>query len=124
MSVVRLELKDIDSGFLSRQSEEYNWLPDRPDDVWIDLNVTVGLADDEAADVFYVTACTPEALRHAKKTNQHDPTRVKYLLLRDYSFERLQELVEGIVADCAGQDWESSVTNLQKHFVWEYGLPK
>lgn len=84
------------------------------------VELEIGEAGVDGADVFYVVVTTPEALR--VKATEGDPVLRDRatLVVSDFDWPRIRATLERIVETCAAKDWRESVLRLQRYFKWEY----
>ena len=110
---MRLEIRSISSSDF--ELEEF--APKTSEDVLFVLDIEIGVLGEDGADLFYVTVATKEALKSKPAT----PTTSKGpLVLEEYSFKILLELVGSIVAACEQSTWSQSVECLKGVFDHEY----
>lgn len=111
---LQLEVKSYGSSDYDLES----WEPAIPEDVYFVLDVEIGEAGDDRADLFYVTVATPEAAR--THLAQVGATRSGPLVVAEYCLDELLDRVRTLVDGCAARTWEESVRNLQQYFEYEY----
>jgi hypothetical protein len=94
------------------------WEPDSSGDVYLLLEVEIGVDGEQGSDVFQLMVATPEGLRsHATGAVISERGT---LVISDFSWQEVLKAVRNIVGKCSGKDWNDSVLRLQRYFRWEY----
>jgi hypothetical protein len=123
-------------------SDLASWSPDSLADIYFGLELSIGIAREEGADLFQVLVATPEALRKYSSYTPHmlgrpcEATRDferanphllgryfparNMLVVMDYSWPDIRSVLEGIVDSCAGDSWDEIASKLSRYFHWEY----
>ncbi|MFG0229201.1 Imm8 family immunity protein [Achromobacter sp. 413638] len=112
---VPLEIKDIASSNLDALP---SWRPDSREQVFLGLDLEIGLRGERASNMFHVRVATPEALR--RHGGGFCMVKHRTLVISDFDWKQLTALLDDIVRDCARGSWEESCAVLQRYFNWEY----
>ncbi len=96
------------------------FVPDNPVDVYIFVEFEIGEVGAQGRDIFSVVVATPEALRRRSENNKFLLASHGVMVVSYFSFDELRASLEGIVASCWKGDWQRSVENLRRYFMWEY----
>jgi hypothetical protein len=112
--MTRLELKTL----MSPDLDITTWEPTSLEEVWVALEMEIGLAGDEKADLFQVVVATPEGVR--KHAREDVISKRGMLILSRFSSDVLKEALNQILSECAADSWNESVLKLQRYFYWEY----
>jgi hypothetical protein len=112
---VPLKIKDIASSNIDALP---SWRPDSREQVFLGLDLEIGLRGERASNMFHARVATPEALRW----HGGGFCKVKHrtLVISDFDWKQLTALLDDIVRDCARGSWEESFAVLQRYFNWEY----
>ncbi|MBV9123127.1 MAG: hypothetical protein JO112_07210 [Planctomycetes bacterium] len=95
------------------------WQPDRSEDVYLGLELSVGLAGGEGADLFQLVVATPQAIQ-----GRPERRRCKLLVIEAYSWQKVETTLRQWVGECERATWMEIVDCLQHRFDWEYeGMP-
>ena len=97
------------------------WTPDG-DDVCLWLELSIGLPDQEAADIFQVCVATPSGLKSTfgRSITPRGSAKARPIVLQSYSWAALQKEIRDRLDACAGDDWLEVQENLRRQFDWEY----
>ncbi len=96
----------------------HSWEPDSHADVYVYLEIEIGVDGGKGFEIFGLMVATPEALRrHAKGPVMSERAM---LVVSDFSWREVLKAVAGIVERCTCDDWNESVLKLQRYFRWEY----
>ena len=110
-----LKLKSITSSEVNINT----WSPLSKEDVFLCLDLEISWSDNEgAANLFYVTLSTPEALR--KHRSSVLLVRNRTLVVSEYDYDEIRTEILKILDECSKESWESSCFHLQRFFLWEY----
>lgn len=113
--VVELELRDLSS---SNVASIEKWRPNSLEQVFISLDLEIGLKGETASNMFHVKVATPEALR--SRQHEYVIARNRTLVIDEFDFKKLREAIQEIMQSCSKQTWEESCICLQRFFQWEY----
>jgi hypothetical protein len=111
---LRLETKRISSPDV----EVDIWEPESRDDVYVLLEVEIGVAGEDGADIFQLMIATPEGLR--RHAGGEVIAERALVVVSDFSWAQVRKTLGAIVDRCAANDWSESVLRLQRYFSWEY----
>jgi hypothetical protein len=109
---MRAEIKGI---FCSDRRDFETWQPDRLQDIYLGLELSIGLTGGEAADLFQVVVATPQAVR-----GKPERRRARLLIVEQYNWPKIRATLQQWVRECEGQTWDEIVTCLRQRFDWEY----
>ena len=112
---VPLEIKDIASSNIDALP---SWRPDSREQVFLGLDLEIGLRGERASNMFHVRVATPEALR--RHGGGLCVVKHRTLVISDFDWKQLSALLDDIVRDCVRGSWEESCAVLQRYFNWEY----
>lgn len=115
-TTIRLELRSIGSPDI----ELYSWEPTTNADVFFLVEMEIGEAGVDGADLFQVVIATPEALRANSQPDTNTIRDRSTLVVSNYDWQETQKTIESIVRKCEAENWVKSTLNLQRYFKWEY----
>jgi hypothetical protein len=97
------------------------WVPGRLEEVFVQVELEIGIKGERGADLFYVRIATPEGIRAAfdRWPDYKEPDRA-LLVFSDYTWDALLARLTRIVSGCARDTWAESALCLTRHFEWEY----
>lgn len=93
------------------------WIPSSDTEVFYYLCLHIGPADNEGADLFNVQVVTPLAI------NEHNlgKTLSKYkIVVNPYSWDNVLSVLNEILYNCEGVNWNQQASQLSKYFDWEF----
>lgn len=99
------------------------WQPDTQADVCFLLEVEIGEAGKERADVFQLMVATPEGLRQKSDIIGREFSVLSdraLVTFSEFSWRHLHQQLTVIIEKCTASSWEESVLRLQRYFSWEY----
>lgn len=88
------------------------------DDIYFAIQFEIGEKGGRGQDLFQVMVATPEALM--KRSNEFLISDRAYLIVQHWDWQRTEHEIRRIIESCAAQDFNQSVTKLQRYFRWEY----
>jgi len=100
--------------------ELQEWQPASLEDVCFLLQMEIGPAGEEGADVFDVMVATPEGLRRLQRQGEMFISKRALFVVAHYSVDELLRSLAELVASCDGESWVQCVQKLQRYFQWEY----
>lgn len=115
-STIQLEIRSIGSPDV----EFYSWEPTTNADIFFLVEMEIGEAGVEGADLFQVIVATPEALRAKSKVGAIVIRERSTLVVSNYAWREINKSLEDIVRKCESETWAISTSNLQRYFSWEY----
>jgi hypothetical protein len=92
---------------------------DRPEDVYLLIQLFIGPACEKGEELFTVVVCTAEALKshYAGKT----PRGLRHhLLVEAYDYETVRRHIEKICDRVEGETWRDIGERLNRYFTWEF----
>lgn len=103
------------------------WKPKKLEEVFICLEMEIGEAGTQGADVFQIVLTTPEALRANQDVlpkmrrgrNTVFPGR-DFLIVMEYNWAAIEAELTAMVKECESDTWEQAVEKLTRVFDWEY----
>jgi hypothetical protein len=97
------------------------WTPDG-EDVCFWVQLSIGLRDSEAADVFQVCVATPTGLKSelGRTIKPRGAAKARPIVLQQYSWRALLDAIGDRLESSAGTDWLEIQENLRRQFDWEY----
>ena len=111
------EIKDYHSADVENV---WLWKPNDADDVFFNLEITIGSKDSDSGDIFEVMVATPEGVkRHAGKISTIISSKL-IIVVDNYRWDSVFHYCEKLVADCYSETWEGVVYKLSRFFTWEY----
>jgi hypothetical protein len=111
---------EIKGYFSSDVDDLRTWTPASPEDVYIAIEISIGVVGDDAADIFQLLVACPEAIRgRFAGTTSSCPGRA-HLLLASYDWAVVAAYCESVVSQCIDETWEKTAERLCRHFLWEY----
>jgi hypothetical protein len=84
-----------------------------PTDVEFYLYLDIGRVDADWTEHFRVLVCTPN------NRPRNDPS-ARFLLLPEYSFNALKQLILATLKSCERSTWEECLEALRERFRWEW----
>ena len=98
--------------------ESFNEARDPSEPSCFYLYLEVGETGDKSNNVFNVRVAN---LAGAKQQGIKRPKNTKGLIVvYEYNWPKIKQLLEDILKECQANDWDSSMSNLAKHFDWDY----
>ena len=79
----------------------------------IGVNIDIGPVGSEAADTFYTTIIAGEKFINKKNSSE--------IYVDIFNPIEIKEIIEKIVEECEGDNWETTKESLKRHFQYEYG---
>lgn len=113
---IRLEIRSISSPDV----ELYSWEPSTNAEVFLTVELEIGEAGVDGADLFQIAIATPEALRAKSKAGANTIRERSTLVVSSYDWQDIQKCLETIIRKCESANWPTSVLCLQRFFKWEY----
>ena len=96
------------------------WEPSNLEEVYILLDLAIGVKGEKGADYFQLIVATPEALRQ-KEFDAQVPVFIEHtLLVNHYNWEMIYIAIKKKIKNCQAKNWEKSVEKLSRYFCWEY----
>lgn len=114
----KLEVKSFFSSDVD--TSIYNWQPDNPEVVSIQLSIAIGVEGEDASDDFQTVVATPKGLEEAMTTHNVNGFDRNLMVYKSYSFDQVKKDIEVIVTKCQCDTFEESTLKLQRYFLWEY----
>jgi len=95
-----------------------SWNPRSNEEVFVCLDMQIGMEGDDGTNFFYVTLATPESL----KLKNHDflISSNRTIVISAYSYTKLTEAIQDILKSCQRDTYEGCCLALQRYFQWEY----
>jgi Immunity protein 8 len=94
------------------------WAPSAASEVYLGVEIEVGIEGEEPRDLFRFWVATPEGLRaNASREIISDRNLV---VVSNYSWAVVRRHIDEIVRGCRASTWLGCVAELQKFFRWEY----
>jgi hypothetical protein len=125
---MRAKLKGLDSTDLPENPARLGFLiglrdyePADPSSFRLSITADIGPADAAGADNFSFVACTPRWL--AAQGWEDEETHLwgrHFLFLREWSYEKLVSVVNDLIAEAEGPDWQAVAARLGRYMQWEY----
>lgn len=97
----------------------FSWSPEDPTNVYLAMDLYIGDAQTESADIFQVVIATPAGLSENFKYFEIIDGRF-HIIVPSYDWAQIREHFEKTVKKCAAVDWSETAANLSRHFAWEY----
>jgi hypothetical protein len=113
--VASLKLYHISS---SEVDDLWNWKPQSLEDVFIAIDMEIGMSDTEGTNMFYVSLATPESLRKHEKGLLLVENRT--MIVSEYNYQAILDGINKIIKKCNKRSWEESCLALSRYFLWEY----
>ena len=108
-------------------SDLLHWRPESLEDVYLLLQLEIGPADAEGADLYQVIVATPEGLRAFAKrlrTRDEKPSIIiedrATIVVTEYSWPDLQQHIYAILENCSAASDVEAMRNLERYFQGEY----
>jgi hypothetical protein len=97
------------------------WAPDG-EEVCFWLQLSIGLADSDAADGFQVCVATPAGLKSSlgRRIKPRGAASAQPIVLQKYSWPAVEAAIHERLETCAGQDWLEIQEKLRRQLDWEY----
>ncbi len=102
-------------GFFSPDLE-YRREPDKPDNSFVLVEVSIGRKGEEGADIFSFVAVTPKALLNHSGYQWGRG----WLVLEHFSWSQVEKAVDELCANISGESREQIARELNKWLHWEY----
>ena len=115
-ATIRLEIRSIGSPDV----ELHSWEPTTNAEVYFLVEMEIGEAGVDGADLFQVVVATPEALRAKSKIGMNTIRDRSTLVVSNYDWQEIEKSLETIVLKCESENWATSTLSLQRYFKWEY----
>jgi hypothetical protein len=113
-----LEIRDQDltgeHGVVSRYDQPAK------EDVCYVMTLSIGMAGEPGADLFYVRVATPEALASRAPERPAVMASRAIMIVSDFDWETIQSHIEETVKICSAPTWNESRERLVRYFSWEY----
>ncbi|HEY6475382.1 MAG TPA: Imm8 family immunity protein [Polyangia bacterium] len=101
-----------------------NWAPDG-DEMCVWLELSIGPADGDAADLFQVCIATQSGLKAAPRSiKARDGVKARPIVLREYSWGAVQGAIRNRLGSCSGADWTEIQQKLRRQFDWVHEKQK
>jgi hypothetical protein len=113
---IQMEIRSI----ASPDVDFYTWEPTTNAEVFFLVEMEIGEAGVDGADLFQVVVSTPEALRAKSKLGANTIRERSTLIVSNYDWHEINVSLETIVRKCESGTWPASVIQLQRYFRWEY----
>ena len=107
----RLHSPDIDD------LEHYK--PERPDQFGFLLQAMVGPEGKDGEESFDIEVCTPKWLEETYGVDDVVIGR-HYLIVREYSYERLVCSIKDFLQQCSGENWDEVAVKVSRLGMWEF----
>lgn len=91
--------------------------PERLDSFSLTVRIRIGLDCTQGADDFELLICTSKWL---EETVWEPLWGRGLLIVREYDFFTINQLIHDYVSGCDGESWEIIVAKLGKTFFWEF----
>ena len=91
------------------------WQPDHCEEVYLGLELSIGLIEREGADLFQLVVATPQAIQ-----GRAERRRCKLLVVEQYNWQQIKAILEQWVGECDRLTWEEIAGCLRQRFDWEY----
>jgi hypothetical protein len=96
----------------------YEYMPIERSDIYITFTCAIGLENEQGGDFFDITVCSPEYLI---SNDMFENKIIRHVLLvRDYDFEKILNIINKYIDKCDGNDWNDISFKLSRYFQWEY----
>jgi|CXWL01.1.fsa_nt_gi hypothetical protein len=94
------------------------FLPD-PDSAWhISAEAKIGTAGDEGSDLFVFSICSDQWIAEQLRNGPIAITRT--IVCKDFNVGNITSILEFIVAQCQGRDWDEIAYKLNHYMQWEF----
>ncbi len=97
-----------------------NWVPGDDEPVLLLLQLEIGTADEDGADIFELLVGSPQGLQTLAKSDTNIVSDRGLLVIKSFIWPDIAAHLSSIVASCGGDNWITVSQNLQRYFHWEY----
>lgn len=109
----------VNTIFSSDVSDLKLFIPDKHDNFGFSLTLNIGVAGDEAGDLFEMYVCTPKWLSDTL-TKDAVFFGYQYIIVRSYNYDLLLKSINRVVENCSGETWEEIAVKLNRYGRWEF----
>ncbi|UOP04173.1 immunity 8 family protein [Conchiformibius kuhniae] len=108
-------LKSLDCAEIVQNLAAYR--PPEPDNFMLYLALSVGADDGDAADLFYLSVCTPKWL-----SAHHRGTLFAkaWLIVECYDFQEIKQAIQKLLNSINGDNWHEIAGKLNRYTDWEF----
>ncbi len=108
-------------GFYSPDVEHLpNWVPSRDQDVFVNIELSIGTKDRDGTDIFQVVVATPEAIRKRIDKMGGLLSGRGLLVVAHYDWKEIFRHCQNLVTHSGGDTWSQICEHLSRHFLWEF----
>lgn len=90
-----------------------------PEDFCCTFGLTIGPANSEGGELFYLTVCSPKALAKAAEKDGFLWGR-HHLIVPEYNLKAITGIITKFVERCSGDSWTEVATKLNRIASWEF----
>ena len=106
-------IKSIDSF----DYDPISFIPERIEELAINLTFTIGAKSSSGGDNFDLFVCSPEWLLK----NMWEPEIVRHtLIIRKYDIEEIKKIIANYIDKCQSNTWIETAEKLSRYFSWEF----
>ncbi|MED1795184.1 Imm8 family immunity protein [Brevibacillus nitrificans] len=93
--------------------------PEKEDDFWVSICVSIGPAEELGADFFYFYVASPKFLLRTLEVNEVLCGR-GVLILNTFDLLLIKKKINEIVKACIRPTWKEVAESINKYGIWEY----
>jgi hypothetical protein len=109
-SIEITEVRDLDPA---------KYVPEDPEDFRCTCGLTIGPANSEGGEQFYLTVCSPKALAKAAEKDGFVWGR-HYFIVPEYNLKTITGIITKFVSRCSGGTWKDVAGKLSRFVAWEF----
>ena len=95
------------------------WQPSKPEDLFLGVEIKIGVAGEIGADDFQLLVASKQAIRKYKKIYD-EKYFARCYIMEEFDWGKVVGYIEEKVSLCSGDNWKVIGSCLQKYFRWEY----
>ncbi len=118
MGQQELEIKFIHCSDVNEPLEA--WTPACHEEIYLPLQLDIGVVGEEAADIYDCLIATPEALLVRRDTSNFVVSDRATLIVKEFDWPKIYNALESIVRKCNASTQIEGQWKLQRFFCWEY----
>jgi hypothetical protein len=97
----------------------WEWMPHDNEVLYL-LEMSIGIVDATAADIYSVTVATPEGISRLDADSRYFSEISKILLIKQYSWMGVTQIIDSVLSGVDASSQLRIQEDLGKYFHWEY----
>lgn len=90
------------------------------EEVFYLLALSIGMAHEKGADLFYVTIATPEGLKALAPPTPTVMSTRAMIVVSEFDWRTIEDCIKDILKKCTAPTWSEAAEHLQRYFAWEF----